>query len=73
MNPYFLTINFTAPPESMTLFENMTGEQIIDFLPITKEEMKQTGIKITLFKVERLGADGNIVTYPKCETVAEFL
>lgn len=57
MNSYCLTIRFSAPPESMTLLKM----QIVDFFPLTEEEMRQEGIEITSFSVERLDENGKPV------------
>jgi hypothetical protein len=70
MNSYCLTIKFNGPPSSMTLFQGMTGEQIVDFLPLTKEEMQGKGININFFSVERLDENGKPVVYQEPESVA---
>jgi hypothetical protein len=70
MNSYCLTIKFNGPPSSMTLFQGMTGEQIVDFLPLTKEEMQGKEININFFSIERLDADGKPAVYRDAEDVA---
>jgi hypothetical protein len=70
MNSYCLTIKFNGPPSSMTLFQGMTGEQIVDFLPLTKEEMQGKEININFFSIERLDENGKPVVYQEPESVA---
>jgi hypothetical protein len=70
MNSYCLTIKFNGPPESMTLFQGMTGAEIVDYLPITKDEMHRKEININFFSIERLDENGKPVVYQEPESVA---
>jgi hypothetical protein len=70
MNSYAITLKFTAPAESITLFDCITGDTVLDFLPITRDEMKSDSITLTSLSVERLDENGKPVVYREPESVA---